>query len=349
VLNSRLIAIGGNEPEDCNAVLHATSLVQWRMTPADFQPKHARIIYGVMSNARPVFAAKRLAQVETWARGLPEQRRFFVVSGRGTPEVDGQGLIVDDRCRDDRSGISCKEARIVEEGYSRNADWLVILGEDVYVNTSWLEDTLINHRGDVAGSKPVALGVLGCGKNWKKNMKLEAFCPEVERDGGICGGGGYAINRAALEVLMREGTKKLRMQYTNGPEPGDMATSCALRQHRVELQPLDGLGGQRIESLLGWEQIFSAGGMFTYHYVTPDVMHWLDALVKHESATRVKDMKALAFDRGCCCSFTESELRDCQEKARVSSAVQLPNVTLLKLWKTMAARYVEERNAELGR
>jgi len=186
----------------------------------------------------------------------------------------------------------------VEEGYHREADWLVILGEDVYMNTSWLEDTLINHRGAAAGSQLVALGNLVCGRDLEKITKDKGFCPEVEKDGGICGGGGYAINRAALEVLMKEGTETLRGQYNNGPTPGDMATSCFLRQRRVELQQIQGLDSTfPPKTLPDYEQRISSGGMFTYRCVTPDVMRWLDAIVKHEPVMHVEeDMKVLAFD-----------------------------------------------------
>jgi len=302
--------------------------------------RNSSVVYGVMTNARPEYRAKLQTQLETWASGLPAQRRFFAVAGRGAPDNEAAGLIVEDRCPDDMSGLACKEERLLEEGYARGAAWFVILGEDNYVDTARLEETLA--KRSAGGSEPLVLGVIGCGKGID-------FCAEVDRDGGLCGGGGYAISRAALEAVMAQGSGALRQEFGVRPLPGDMATSCALRRRGVSLGALDGLLAFRHEKLAEFQGVLRQGPL-TLHYLTPDAMRWVHASLQGQPDAAVKELEAAAFTEGCCCSAGEQALLNCQAAVRTGVAsLQLEGAPRAPSWAALTAAYVKERDAQLRR
>lgn len=299
----------------------------------------ASVVYGVMTNGLPEYREKLASQVETWAAGPLEERRFFAVAGKGAPASPAAGLIIDESCPDDRQGLVCKEERLIEEGYDRATDWFVILGEDNYVDTERLERVL----GSRTASTPVVLGITGCGK------QTTSTCHDVHELGGICGGGGYALSRAALEVLMADGRDALRREYkAYWGHPGDMASSCAFREKGIPLEQLQGLMGNRVQKLDTFKHIVG-GSPLTLHYCTPNVMRWVHALVQRKPEAEVEVLQAAAFDGGCCCSWQDYELEACKQEAHEAAAqLQIPRFGGPPDWAALARAYVEERNALLA-
>jgi len=265
------------------------------------------VVYGVMTNGSPEYREKLAAQVETWAAGLARQGRFFSVAGRGSERLAAAGLVVQERCPDDKTGLACKEERLLEEGFRRGARWLVILGEDNYVDTARMEEALRNSSAGRQGAAPSVLGILGCGKGL-------GYCDEVDQLGGLCGGGGYALNRAALEVLMQDGKVSLRQEYREDKgEPGDMASSCAFRERGIQLVALNGLMGNRIMKEGDFESALKTRPI-TVHYCTPNVMRWVHASLQGASKQEVSVLQAVAFDGGCCCAWQDEDLQKCKNE-----------------------------------
>mmetsp|Transcript_17494 Transcript_17494/g.55071 ORF Transcript_17494/g.55071 Transcript_17494/m.55071 type:complete len:369 (+) Transcript_17494:96-1202(+) len=299
------------------------------------------VLYGVMTNGLPKYQAKLAAQLQTWAAGVSRSGRFFSVAGRGAGAVAGAGLIVEDRCPDDASGIACKEERLVEEGYTRGAQWLVILGEDNWVDTVRMEEALRNHSTGRRGAAPTALGIVGCGKGL-------SYCPEVTEFGGFCGGGGYAINRAALQALMKGGQDALRKEYADmAGVPGDIASSCALRQRGVQLMSMPSLEGNRIEKLTEFRNVLKMSPI-TLHYCTPDVMRWVQASVQGLPESEVQAREVAAFDGGCCCSWQPPDFTRCKQEVHSSpSQLQVQGSLPPLTWDDLRDTYIRERDGQL--
>lgn len=271
------------------------------------------VVYGVMTSGGSEYREKLAAQAETWAAGLAAQGRSFAVAGRGYAALHAAGLIVESRCPDGRSGQACKEGRILEEGYKRGADWLMVLGEDHYVNTAELEAELRQRTNASGSAVPLVLGLLGCGKG---GGEAWGYCPEVDRLGGICGGAGYAFNRAALRALMAGGAEALRAEFGTEWMPGDMASSCAVRRRAIRLEDVSLGDANRNDREADFRELL-ARGMLTFHYVSPAVMRWLHASVQKRPVAEVRALQQAAFDGGCCCQ-EDLVLRLCQEKVRES-------------------------------
>lgn len=306
--------------------------------PAQHTQDFPDVLYGVMTNGFPDFRAKFVAQLETWAAGVARSGRFFAVAGRGAEPVAGAGLIVEDRCPDDGDGIVCKEERLVEEGYTRGAQWLVILGDDNWVDTVRMDEALREHSAGRRGAAPAVLGVVGCGTHFSD-------CPEMTEFGGLCGGGGYAINRAALQALMKEGKHALRKEYAGMHTwPGDMASSCALRRRGVQLMNMPSFVGARIEKLTEFQDMLKMKTI-TLHYCTPDVMRWAQALSQGLPESEVQALEIAAFDGGCCCS---ADLKQCKQKVRPSllQLRVLGGLPPLRL-KDLRDAYIQERDRQV--
>merc|ERR1712032_1173071 len=186
--------------------------------------------------------------------------------------------------------IPCKEWNIVAEAAARNASWLVVLGEDNYVDTRRVEKFLAKRSPE----DPIAFGCVGCGKG--------LFCRDTEafkEDGGFCGGCGYFLSRAALRLLAGES-----VFYRSSRWPNDMTTSCLLHKHGVRLQ---GIGNHNQKGLYGSNnskqilRLLLKRGFMTLHYLKPAEMRWVHAVVSNSSEgggdvdgdTR---LESLAFD-----------------------------------------------------
>merc|ERR1712032_1295162 len=134
-------------------------------------------------------------------------------------------------------GLSCKIAFAWSLAASRmgSHDWMFVVDDDAYVNTTNLESMLLE-RGNA--SKLEAHGVVGCGLEW---------C-----NGGFCGGGGYAVSQAALKTIINKSepmdfrAEFLRVYDQTFGEGSDLAwddicASCLMKQRGFSLKTLAGL------------------------------------------------------------------------------------------------------------
>eukprot|EP00929_Paragymnodinium_shiwhaense_P002757 TRINITY_DN103041_c0_g1_i1.p2 TRINITY_DN103041_c0_g1~~TRINITY_DN103041_c0_g1_i1.p2 ORF type:complete len:321 (+),score=92.61 TRINITY_DN103041_c0_g1_i1:89-1051(+) len=271
-------------------------------------PQDATVLYGIMTNNRPEYQAKLQAQLDTWAADALASKRFVAVTGIGSDlptDMDQKGIYMS-TCDDRYKGVTCKEERLMEIGFAKGADWLVILGEDNYVDTKGLENRLAFAKSD----EPTVLGLVG-------DRTDTQFCPEMSQQ--LFGGGGYALNKAALHKLLNSGQEELRSEYASGSGlQGDTVTSCALTRRGISFADLPGMVGARImteKSLLA----LTKKGPFTYHYLTPDAMRWLHATLQQRSEDEVHGLEQRAFVNGCCCASTAKEQKACEAAVQAAA------------------------------
>jgi len=251
------------------------------------------VVYAIFTSAIPGYHDALLAQLDTWAARPAAQGRYVAVGGNNYPaawqEAGVPGNILRSECRDDLSSISCKEAALLAEGAARGADWLYVIGEDNYVHTGNVEAFLSSKDPDEA----VAYGTVGCGKG--------LFCRDSELFntlGGFCGGSGYIISRAALQLLLVGGAPRLHAIYDNTRWPNDMTTSCQLRKHEVRLAVVSTMFGFPMIGITDYEAV-ARGFFLTVHYVRPAAMRWFHAFVQGAADSVKRPLEEAAFDHGC--------------------------------------------------
>jgi len=133
---------------------------------------------------------------------------------------------------------------------------------------------------------------------------------------GLCGGGGYALNKAALTALQSGGWSQLLQEYQAyqrlGVPYGDVATSCVLSHRDIEVRQLyGGAAANSMMTLKSW-QFWVEQKPLTYHEATPDVIRWLHGKLKGKSQEDVIALEAKAFENGCCCWRDEKSKGECQ-------------------------------------
>eukprot|EP00419_Tripos_fusus_P000635 CAMPEP_0172687738 /NCGR_PEP_ID=MMETSP1074-20121228/21911_1 /TAXON_ID=2916 /ORGANISM="Ceratium fusus, Strain PA161109" /LENGTH=331 /DNA_ID=CAMNT_0013507253 /DNA_START=180 /DNA_END=1175 /DNA_ORIENTATION=- len=278
-------------------------------TEADSQD--FRVMYGVHTCAQPKYRQALEAQLQTWAEKPRQQGLFFAAAGEDYPaEWQEADAIVATECRDGLSGNSCKEATLIAEAARRNVSWLVILGEDNYVDTKMMEHAL----RQVSIDEPVGLGCLGCG------LHTGLFGKQVDETGGMCGGCGEAINRAALQRLAAKGKEEL-VREVGDESQCDMATSEAMLERSIPLKdfPARLSGNPRFSSA----ELYKLNDAATVHYLTPEVMRWLHGMRSGSSTEALARLNDAAFDdRGCVRympgPWWDSQMAECRQKGALA-------------------------------
>eukprot|EP00929_Paragymnodinium_shiwhaense_P000110 TRINITY_DN10028_c0_g1_i2.p1 TRINITY_DN10028_c0_g1~~TRINITY_DN10028_c0_g1_i2.p1 ORF type:complete len:364 (+),score=76.39 TRINITY_DN10028_c0_g1_i2:99-1190(+) len=264
-----------------------------------------KVIYAIFTSSFPKYHDAMLAQLDTWAAKPYAEGRLVAMGGSNyPPEWQRPGTVADSiilpsKCPDKGgNALACKESALIVEAASRGAAWVVLLGEDNWMNASGLDAYLQARTPD----EPEALGLLGCGR-FKKT-----FCAEVEKDGGFCGGGTYAINRAALQRLVATGASNFTAEYTRTSWPNDMTTSCALMRRGVPLRLLPHLHGSR--EVVDAELAHLAKGRFSLHNIDEATMRWLHAYTSGKDAAEVSRLHEAAFHEGCVRSANNTQMKE---------------------------------------
>lgn len=235
------------------------------------------VVYSIMTNNMDRYKAKLDAQLATWASDLVIEDRVFAVTGKlekGAGNVSTPPLVVS-TCSDAYDGITCKEEMILEIAFNKSADWLMVLGDDNYVSTSRLEEVL----SDFTVDEPLVLGIVGC-------ELYASACPEFHDKPSLCGGGGYAINKAALAAFMADGTEKMRASYAGwAGQPTDVATACHVYRHGMHLTDLPGLTGNGVGDTAALQRLVDERPL-TYHYLSPEQMRFVHSRELNRSHTQ---------------------------------------------------------------
>eukprot|EP00928_Gymnodinium_smaydae_P001640 TRINITY_DN10594_c0_g1_i2.p1 TRINITY_DN10594_c0_g1~~TRINITY_DN10594_c0_g1_i2.p1 ORF type:complete len:339 (+),score=14.72 TRINITY_DN10594_c0_g1_i2:35-1051(+) len=281
-------------------------------------------LYGIMTTNLPTYQEKVRAQLQTWAGHLPGKGRLVVVSGTGQGmPIDLGSVMFVTPCSDDFSGVTCKEERLLRLAHARQPDWFVILGEDNYVDVARLE----SHLKTLDTSIPKVYGTLGCEMD-------KHICPEAADQPSICGGGGYMLNRAAINKIMKSDRNALRDEYARGSGlQGDLMTTCILRRRGIDIAHLPGLISGRVVKEQGLRNL-AATSPYTYHYLTPEAMRWLHALRMGSPANEIDTLGQKAFVHGCCCWLDTKGERECQQLHASASS-------LLSVWSAERTKAAE--------
>lgn len=289
-----------------------------------------KIVYAVSGTRTEKYARLLQAQFETWAPQPISEGRYFVTVGVGpsirqyVPEKYRSALR-ETSCADSYTGLACKNFEGLKEGLKRNADWLVVLNEDNYVNTSGLEQVLFNLYQEHPEYKtsPIEMGIKGC--------ELLG-CPELHGKVSICGGGGQIFNHAALSLLFRDGPETLFSEYSNKSGlQDDPVAACALQKRGGELIDFhEGLLANRITQKREMDFAINHRPLVLHYLTTPEVMHYVHSKMNGEKHINSK----AAFDHGCCCWYDKES--ECSSSKEVG-AMQLPFKTF---YDQMAAEYI---------
>jgi len=292
-----------------NTSMDATMAVKGH-TVSDVSSSWTRkVVYAIFTSAIPKYHASLLAEMDTWAARPAAEGRYVAVGGSNYPDEWAGKNVLKSECGDGMPSISCKEATLLSEGAARGADWLYVIGEDNYVHTGRIEEFLSDKDPDVA----TTYGVIGCGKG--------LFCQDNEgfnSQGGICGGSGYIISRAALQQLLLDGAPALHAIYDNTRWPNDMTTSCQLRKTGSKLVWMDNFYGYPMAERSEYEGHARGGTFFTVHYVDPATMRWFHALNEGAAASVLKPLEEEAFDHDGCSRGMQTKMPikffQCREK-----------------------------------
>jgi len=270
-----------------------------------------RVMYGLFTTSVLAYRKRLEAVMSTWGAGPKSKGLLYSVAGRTYPsEWQEPGIVVGAKdCNDGITGNSCKEASLIAEAARRNVSWLVITGEDNYVDTARVEEVLHNLDPTV----PVAMGCPGCG------VGISSYGELVAKSGGLCGGCGEVLSRGALQMLAAHGRSALVKEY--GLETQcDMSTSRALRKRGVPLKSFPGeLSGNPIFSRKKMEQ---ETGVLIFHYVMPATMQWLHVLrtgSAQDQSDVLPSLEAAAFKKGCTRGFGNNQwfrpkVKECRKK-----------------------------------
>jgi len=250
-----------------------------------------KVVFAIFTSKIPKYRDKLVAQIETWASRPAAEGRYIAVGGEDYPEEWlTNGTVLKSHCRDDMFGISCKEATLLAEGAARGAEWLLITGEDNFVNTRQVERVLASKDPD----EKIAYGVVGCGRG---SFCKESF--EFNSHGGFCGGTGYIISRGALRAMLADGATKLHQVYDTASTPNDMTTSCVLRGHEVDLQNIPGMHGYPMFFFQSYYNMVHGRTFLTTHYITVRQMRWMHAMMEDMQDDVKARLKSEAFTHGC--------------------------------------------------
>jgi hypothetical protein len=291
-----------------------------------------KVVYAVSGSRMEKYAKLLQAQFETWAPRPISEGRYFVTIGTGpsirqyVPEQYWSALR-ETSCADNYAGLACKNFESLKEGLKRNADWLVILNEDNYVNTSGLEQTLSNLSREHPEYKtsPIEMGIKGCELS---------MCPELHGKVSICGGGGQIFNHAALSLLFRDGPEALFSEYSKKAGlQDDPIAACALQKRGGELIDFhEGLLANRIFQKREMDIAIDHHPLVMHYLTTPEVMHYVHSKMNGEKHINSKK----AFDNDCCC-WEESKKENQCSASKHMNAMQLPSKSF---YDRMAAAYI---------
>lgn len=217
----------------------------------------------------------------TWAS--PLESSSLLIVGDVDQSVNSTSVVAATGCPNDHQvGLTCKTAHSLALAADKigSHSWVFVVDDDVYVDTSNLENELSKHDP----SKLIALGIPGCGT---------PHCND--NGGGFCGGGGYAVSRAALSELVDKPTavdfhdemlEFMHEEYLAPETPwDDITTTCLMKQRGIAIESIEGLYGWRMQDSPNPSSSLSAEYQdaiqssspppLTFHYIDSQEMYMI--------------------------------------------------------------------------
>jgi len=225
--------------------------------------------------------AKRLEAVRnTWASGLPDSNMIILATESSATSLSKFGVNACD-CPEPTTSASEGTCCIESSGWGaafarrKEFDWIVEVDDDAYVHTENMAAAL-KSRSD---EKAIVWGIPGCGK-----------CSEVT-GAGLCGGSGYAISPANLQMLVNNNTEPFNVEFMRMASKvgwwADVAFGCVAEAHGLQLKMLPGLyGWKHRNDIEKTNAVMSLNPKpLLFHYQTPEDMHIL-----HEQFSNLTNM-----------------------------------------------------------
>lgn len=244
-----------------------------------------------------IFYDTRLSGIlSTWAKEI-SPNHFVAISDKkrqtppGKQNANLPGTQVEEtKCppHSHWEGACCKWAEGVifaQEKMEQNPNlkWAFFSDDDVYLRPSAIASALRTQK--VAPEKPLALGIFGC--------TTPGGCS------GLCGGGGFAVNRAALQRLAgKDPVSFLNEEMSmcmKCDRWADQAISMVWLDKGVEMRQLEGLNGWMMKEDQFLTQL-NRGQTLLFHYQrTKNQMEALHEMFTHE--------RLLLEEKGPCVKF----------------------------------------------
>jgi len=246
------------------------------------------VLFGVWTDS--LFYDTRLAGIlETWGKDIPPSK-FMAVSDKKRPGPGGLpgSDVVETRCppHSHWEGACCKWAEgviLAQQRMERDPalQWAFFSDDDVYLLPEIVAEVLRNVDN---AHIPQALGSFGC--------KTPTGCT------GLCGGGGFAINRAALDRLAGKNPEEFlqhEMQYCSKCQRwADQAISMVWADKGIAMRQLGGLNGW-ILSESDFKAQLQRGNLLFHYQRTKHQMEFM-----HEIFT---GQKLLQEEKGPCVEY----------------------------------------------
>lgn len=218
--------------------------------------KSDQVLFVVVSDS--IFYKTRIKWImETWGQDVPDGA-LMVVADKKTEDNVPVRLVETDCARGSHDAGCCKYGHAVFAASERLAEeqsleWFYFADDDVYVRPDVMKAKLAKRR---ITKWPIAKGLLGCSN---------------DKCSGICGGGGFLLNRKGLLKLVANETRKSFVQkYMNAcsycSHWGDLAVSTMIKEREIKLENMKGLHPWRLERQKFLDELKSVRAPFTLHY-----------------------------------------------------------------------------------
>jgi len=271
--------------------------------------RSGRVLYVVYTGAQ-FYSTRAKWIMRTWGARVPASDIIFVGD---TPPTDSDlqalrgATVHTTACHplDHWQGMCCKwaEAALLAQQLMKSSGtfkWSYLVDDDVYVRSDAMGAYLA--RQSDASIDGLVFGRFGCGTQ--------------KCSGGLCGGGGYAANLAAMNAVVGDSPVtfvKDQMKQCHRCEGwADVAMAMIFRERGLRTENLPGANGW-LNSKTCFDQELAHGEPLMYHYITrPGQMKFLNALfttggtsapVAHD-----KQMFCAAFNGTMHCARRSSQL-----------------------------------------
>jgi len=293
-------------------------------TPAPLalgEQTHARTASAAVSNTNStdevlftvftdsLFYDTRLAGIlSTWGRQT-SPGSFVAISDKKRQVLAGEldkhlpGTQVEEtKCppHDHWEGACCKNAEGVisaHEKMQRNSKlkWAFFSDDDVYLRPPAIASALREHGA--SPETPLALGIFGCA--------TAGGCS------GLCGGGGFAMNRAAVQLLAAKDPVGFLNEEMNSCRKcdgwADQALSTLWRDKGIEMRQLEGLNAWRMPQDKFMSQLKKGQTLLFHYQKTKSQMEVLHEIFTQEKLLTEAKGPCINFENHTTCAASESQ------------------------------------------
>jgi len=216
------------------------------------------------------------AVMDTWGKQVDP--KMLVIIG-DTPSTEYPQVNAVPQCTSHE--LACRVGQGILLAHNTSGwDLMFLVDDDHYV----IPDKVAEHFVNFTGSTPTAFGQCCCGAGPPFH-----YCNDL---GGFCGGDGYGMNRAAMNLFVDKTHEEFTDRFTAvlaskvADNREDIVTSCALRQHvrnlKLEESGITGPNGcaaERAQEVLD-------NNFAVFHQMVPDNMRRLHNAIQDKRGRR---------------------------------------------------------------